>query len=260
MFEIPPFSTKRVDFILGQAASVEEVGKIRESLTPGIIDKLCEEQTAIENERAESFKVETGNKNYDSLMNFFVKKQLYSYLINKSGFRDNLQVDYAFAMIDYQVAKDNFLRALSSQEETGGVIHSFRPINRLQYSDKPAWILMTAPQLIKESGDFSLLNEIVPYFESDKAATVWEHILLTMRYLINDTGKYGLCRQHHADWNDGLEATAETGERESVMVTQQLCYGLLEIEELALEIGDYGVAKEARDAFEDFKKRLNEVA
>ena len=59
--------------------------------------------------------MDTGHPNYDSLMNHFVKKQLYSYLINKSGFRDNLQLDNAMAIVDYPVAEQNLLRALASQ-------------------------------------------------------------------------------------------------------------------------------------------------
>jgi cellobiose phosphorylase len=258
--EIPPHASGRVDFLLGQATSIEEVKAVKASLTTEKLDVLCEEQMEIERKRASAFKVNTGNKNYDGLMNDFVKKQMYSYLINKSGFRDNLQTDCALAMVDYEVAKANFLRALASQYPSGKVIHGFRPLNRLTYSDKPAWILMTAPALIKESGDFSLLEEVVPYFESDESGTVWDHMLRTMRYLINDTGKHGLCRQHHADWNDGLEATAETGERESVMVTQQLCYGLIEMAELAEILGEREVEKEAKEQYEIFKNRLNEVA
>lgn len=258
--EISPHSKGRVDFTLGQATNIQDVKNLRSILSQEKIDAMCEEQMDIEYKRAESFCVGIGNTNYEGLMNHFVKKQMYSYLINKSGFRDNLQLDNALAMVDYEASEQNFLRALGSQYPNGSVIHGFRPINRLQYSDKPAWILLTGPGLIKESGDFSLLEKKVSYFESDEVGTVWEHMLRALRFLAKDTGKHGLCNQHHADWNDGLEATAETGERESVMVTQQLCYGLLEIEELAGIIGDKAVQKECRDLHDRFNKRLNEIA
>ncbi|HUT61000.1 MAG TPA: hypothetical protein VNA25_24395 [Phycisphaerae bacterium] len=185
---------------------------------------------------------------------------MYSYLINKSGFRDNLQVDAAFAMVDYDVARQNFLRALASQFPDGRVPHGFRPLNRLQYSDEPAWILFTAPSLVAESGDLALLEEVVPYFESAEKGTVWDHMLRAMQFLANDLGPNGLCDQHHADWNDGLEATPETGRRESVMVTQQLAYGLREVRAPAEIRGDRAVAAEAGQLYETFARRLNEVA
>ncbi|MFO7956811.1 MAG: hypothetical protein R6X33_06890 [Candidatus Brocadiia bacterium] len=257
---VPPKEMGRADFLLGQAASPDEVAALRSELTPEKLDAMCEEQMAIERERAAKFRVETGHPNRDALMNHFVKKQLYSYLINKSGFRDNLQVDYGIAMVDYDVAEANLLRALSSQYATGAVPHSFRPLNRLQYADKPAWIMLTVPELIKESGDLSLLEKEVPYFESDETDNVWDHMLRAMRFLCDDLGRNGLCDQHHADWNDGLEATREAGERESVMVTQQLCFGLRRVAELARLIGETGVQEEAERRYAEFKRRLNEVA
>lgn len=101
---------------------------------------------------------------------------------------------------------------------------------------------------------------MVPYFESTESGTVWDHALRAMRFLASDTGSHGLCNQHHADWNDGLEATREAGERESVFVTMQLCHGLLEIEELARHVGDRAVQEEACALYADFKNRINTVA
>lgn len=258
--DIQPGETGRADFVIGQAASVKEVKTFRKKLSPERVDEMCENCRQVEEERQKAFHVETGVKNYDALMNIFVKKQLYCYLINKSGFRDNLQVDAAIALTQYEVARDNILRALASQYANGCVPHGFRPLNRLQYSDKPAWILMTVPMMLQESGDFSLLDEEVPYFESDEVGTVWDHMLRAMRFLATDLGRNGLCDQHHADWNDGLEATKEAGERESVFVTQQLCYGLLQVEEIARRIGDEDVETEAKELYKTFSKRLNKVA
>jgi cellobiose phosphorylase len=255
---IAPKKSGRADFLLGQASSLDDVRKVRKQFTEEKLDQLCLEQLAFQRAMARSFTVKTGVKNYDSLMNNFVKHQMYSYLINKSGFRDNLQMDNALCLVDYPVAEANLLRALSSQMPNGQVPHGFRPINRLQYSDKPAWIMLTVPGLVNESGDLSLLEKVVPYFESGDKGTVWDHMLRAMRFLCTDLGKHGLCNQHHADWNDGLEATKETGERESVMVTQQLCYGLLRMEELAKRLGTSDIATEARQQWETFNRRLND--
>ncbi len=258
--DVPAQGTARADFLLGQASSPDEVKQLLGGLTPERLDAMCEEQMAVERERAAKFSVETGHPNLDSMMNHFVKKQMYSYLVNKSGFRDNLQIDNAICIADYEPARDNVLQALASQYADGSVPHSFRPLNRLQYADKPAWIMLTAPGLIKESGDLSLLERDVPYFESDETGTVWDHMLRAMRFLAGDLGANGLCNQHYADWNDGLEATREAGERESVMVTQQLCYGLREVEELGRLIGETAVQEEAWKRYEEFKQRLNDVA
>ena len=257
---IPPKSSRRADFLLGQAADVAEVKRVLKRMTPAKLDAACAEQMNVEKKRASAFAVETGNDQVDGLINHFVKKQMVSYLINKSGFRDNLQNDMGVAMFDYPMARANVLRALASQYPTGNVPHSFRPMNRLQYADKPCWILQVVPSLIKESGDFALLDEVVPYFESNESGTVWDHMLRTMRYLVKDTGEHGLSDQHFADWNDGLEPSEKTGARESVMVTQQVAFGLLEMAELAWRRGEDAVAQEAREWHAILNKRLNTVA
>ncbi len=249
----------RTDFLIGHCEDLDEVKALRGRITPEKLDELCEEQAAVERANASMFTVDTGaeNKDRDALINFFAKKQMYSYLVDKSGFRDNLQNDCGMAMFDYPTVRANFLRALASQKPSGEVLHSFRPLNRKTYADKPAWILMTVPWLIKESGDFALLDEVVPYFESDEKGTVWDHVQRTYRYMSKDIGKRGLSLQHFADWNDGLEPSAETGARESVMVSQQLCHGCLEIEELAGRIGDAAVAAECREAYKTMAEAIN---
>lgn len=257
---IAPGQTERADFILGQTGSTEEVLQLRSRLSPDALDAWCLAAEAVERERANTFTIDVGVPLYNGLFNIFLKKQLYNYLINKSGFRDNLQTDIALALADPQAAQDNFIRALASQYTNGSVPHGFRPLNRQQYSDKPAWILHTLPALIQETGNFELLNRTVPFLESNQSASVWEHALRAMRFLANDTGANGLCDQHHADWNDGLEATEEAGARESVFVTMQLCYGLREMAALARRIGDSAVAQEADASYNIFKERLNTVA
>jgi len=259
-FELAPGEEKRADFILGQTADLEEVKSVKAGLSPAKLDQWCAEAARVEAERANAFRIDVGNDLYNGLFNIFLKKQLYNYLINKSGFRDNLQVDMALAMVDPNVAEGNLVRALASQYADGSVPHGFRPLNRLKYSDKPAWVLQVLPSLIKESGHFDLLEVDVPYFESQETGTVWNHALRAMRYLAEDTGRHGLCRQHHADWNDGLEATLETGERESVFVSMQLVLGAREMAELARRCGDSEAETEAIQVKEEFTRRINEQA
>ncbi len=257
---VPARGRARADFVLGHAASLEEVRRLRAELSPAQLDAWCEEARVELAARAEAFRIRVGHPLYDGLFNIFLKKQLDHYLINKSGFRDNLQTDMALALCDPEAAEANLLRALASQKPDGSVIHGFRPLNRLHYSDKPAWILQVVPEIIKETGRFELLEREVPYFESAERGSVWNHALRALRHLASDTGAHGLCDQHHADWNDGLEATREAGARESVFVTMQLCLGAREMAELARRIGDTAAAREAEQMYDEFKRRINEVA
>ncbi|MGF1484350.1 MAG: GH36-type glycosyl hydrolase domain-containing protein [Opitutales bacterium] len=258
--KIAPGATARVDFLLGPCASKEAVTSLLDETSPEAIEGWVEEQKQQELAWAGQYTVSIGQPHTEALINQWSKHQMVSYLINKSGFRDNLQNDMGVALFDYPMARANLLRALSSQYADGSVPHGFRPLNDKTYSDKPAWILQSVPALIRESGEFSLLDEEVPYYRSNEKGSIWDHMLRAMRYLANDTGENGLCDQHFADWNDGLEPSEETGARESVMVTQQLAFGLLEVQELARRRGDAAIEKEAAEWHAHFSKVLNDVA
>jgi len=136
------------DFMLGQTTGLDDAKRTLGDIAEEKIDQWCVEQEQAEAKRAAMFTVDVGDANHNGIMNHFVKTQLYSYIINKSGFRDNLQLDYALCLADYEAAEDNLLRALSSQYPNGSVPHGFRPINRLQYADKPAWTMLAIPGLV----------------------------------------------------------------------------------------------------------------
>lgn len=257
---LAPGEEARADFILGWADSTGTAAGVRSRFHPDAVDAALRDRIAHEDRQSAAFAVDTGDPDRDALINHFVKHQMMSYLVFKSGFRDNLQNDMGVALFDWPVARANLLRAIASQQLSGHVPHSFRPWNLHHYSDKPAWMLHCVPWCLKESGELSLLDERLPYSDSPVEETVWQHMLRAMRHLVKDTGTNGLCDQHHADWNDGLEPSEKTGARESVMVTQQLCLGLLEVAELARRRGEPEVEREAMDWHAHFNRLLNEVA
>jgi cellobiose phosphorylase len=185
---------------------------------------------------------------------------MYSYLIDKGGVRDNVQNDNGVALFDPATTRANLLKTLTVHKADGSSLHSWRPLNRHHYSDKPFYMLQTVPWYIKETGDFTILDEVVPYFESKETGTVWDHLQRSYRHMASDLGKRGLCLQHHADWNDQLEPSEKTGERESVMVSQQLCAGLLEMAELADRLNDNAIAKECRQLHKEMAEKINRAA
>lgn len=258
--DIPPGGEGRADFLIGSAESPADVAAVRSRMSSGAVDAALAARIACDDLQSAAFQVDTGDGDRDGLINHFSKKAMVSYLVNKSGFRDNLQNDMGVALFDWPVARANLLRAISSQYLSGSVPHGFRPWNRHQYSDKPAWMLHCVPWCLKESGEMSLLDERVAFCDDPRQESVWEHMLRAMRFLVRDTGAHGLCDQHFADWNDGLEPSEKTGARESVMVTQQLCLGLIEVAELASRRGEDAVRREALDWHAHFKTLLNEIA
>ena len=260
--ELPPRGSGRADYLAGPCESLDEVRAIRARLSPARLDALDAEQVQAERVRAAAFRIDTGAANHDrdALINLFAKKQIYSYLIDKGGVRDNLQNDNAVVLFDPATARANILKTLTAHKPDGSSLHSWRPLNRHHYSDKPFYMLQTIPWYIQETGDFSILDERVPFFESSETGTVWEHLQRAYRHLSSDLGKRGLCLQHHADWNDLLSPSETTGERESVMVSEQLCAGLLEMVQLAERRKDSATAAECRKLHADMAAKINQAA
>jgi|GEM_PF-1453161 len=260
--EIPAKGTARLDFLVGIATGPDAIRELRARFTPEAIDEAAAQQADREKTRAGAYQVDTGpaNANRDALFNIFVKKHVYSYLMDKGGVRDNLQNANALVLTDPGTARANILKCLTVQKPDGSSLHSWRPLNRKQYSDKPAWMLQTIPWYVQETGDTSILEEKVPFFESNETGTVMEHLQRSYRWLSNDLGKRGLCRQHYADWNDNLVPSEKTGERESVMVSEQLCAGLLEMSCLADHIGDEAIKTECTNLHRSMADTLNRSA
>ncbi len=90
--------------------------------------------------------------------------------------------------------------------------------------------------LIKETGDFSILDMDIEY-QDEGTATVLEHIKAAVNRLLEDKGPNGLTRIFFADWNDALNITTDH-EAESVMLSEQLCIAMKELSILCRRIGE----------------------
>lgn len=257
---LAPGATARVDFLLGHAPSVEAAAALRATLTPAAIDARLAEVAAHQHRLAEAFTVDTGHPNLDALINHFAKKQVNAYLVNKSGYRDNVQVCYTLGMADEALAETALLRAISAQYAAGWAPHCFRPVSSKQCCDGHVWLFAAIPWHIQQTGDFSFLEKKVRWLDDAEPATVWEHLRRALAWTIKDTRVHGLCDLRAGDWNDGLSPRGDTGGRESVMVTQQLCHGLLEVAALAERIGETTYAAECRAHHAEFARRINEHA
>jgi cellobiose phosphorylase len=259
-FPLPANGTKRLDFLMGYAPSRESVQALKMEWSPEKIDSLHAEVCRYFADMASAYQVDTGHADQDAVINHFVKKQHVAYLARKSGYRDNLQVCSAIDLCDPERSEAGLLTVLSHQYADGHAPHHFRPLSIKHCSDEPAWILMSVPLHVQETGDFGFLEKEIPFMDDKRPAPVWDHLLRAMRYLMEDLGPHGLCNLRDGDWNDGLSPRGYSGVRESVMVTEQLCYGLLHVAELAEHIGETTVVEEAWAAHRRFADRINAVA
>lgn len=163
------------------------------------------------------------------------------------GFRDIMQDCQGFVSLDIAAARARILHALGYQFENGNTIRQYEPDFDEPYMDGAAWIPATIAAYLKESGDFDILQEVVPYYRSNKTDTVLGHMQNGLRFLISHLGEHGLVLWGGGDWNDSLNGCGVRGKGESVWLSMATVKAINEYEEIvarfSLDTTDFERAK-----------------
>ena len=126
------------------------------------------------------------------------------------GFRDSNQDLLGFVHQIPERARERILDLAATQLEDGGCYHQYQPLTKKgnnqmggNFSDDPLWMIMSTAQYIKETGDYSILDEMVPYDNDEsKAQTMMHHLKQSFWHVVNNVGPHGLPLAMRADWND----------------------------------------------------------
>lgn len=128
------------------------------------------------------------------------------------GFRDSNQDLVGMVHIAPEFARQRILDIAATQLPDGGCYHQYQPLTKKGnndigggFNDDPLWLLFGTCAYIKETGDFGILQEKVPFDNvpgSEK--TLLEHLEVSFRKVANNLGPHGLPLIGRADWNDCL--------------------------------------------------------
>ena len=128
------------------------------------------------------------------------------------GFRDSCQDLLGFVHLIPERARQRILDIASTQFKDGSAYHQYQPLTKREnsdigsgFNDDPLWLIAGASAYIRETGDFGILNEMVP-FDNDisTAVPLMEHLKRSLDYIITHKGPHGLPQIGRADWNDCL--------------------------------------------------------
>ncbi len=139
------------------------------------------------------------------------------------GFRDSAQDLLGFVHMIPQRARERILDLAATQMESGGAYHQYQPLTKRgndvvggNFNDDPLWLVLGTVAYLKETGDFSLLDEPVPYDNKPGSETpLYEHLQRSLQYTRDRLGPNNLPLIGRADWNDCLNLntfSAEPGE------------------------------------------------
>ncbi len=128
------------------------------------------------------------------------------------GFRDSNQDLLGFVHLIPERARERIIDIASTQFEDGSAYHQYQPLTKKGnsdigsgFNDDPLWLIAGTSAYVRETGDVSILKELVPYDnDMSVATTLMEHLKRSFDYIVNHKGPHDLPLIGRADWNDCL--------------------------------------------------------
>ena len=171
------------------------------------------------------FTVKSGDERLDRMVNIWNQYQcMITFCFSRSasffesgvgrgmGFRDSNQDLVGFVHQIPSRARQRIIDIASTQFPDGGCYHQYQPLTKRGnndigggFNDDPCWLIFGTVAYIKETGDFSILDEMVPFDnQPGTEVTLFEHLRISFDHVVNNLGPHMLPLIGRADWNDCL--------------------------------------------------------
>ncbi len=273
---------RRAHALLGRFATTEQVDAAFERLRAYWTDLLS------------TYSVESTDDRLDRMVNIWNQYQcMVTFNMSRSasyfetgigrgmGFRDSNQDLLGFVHLVPERARERILDIAATQLPDGSAYHQYQPLTKRGndeigsgFNDDPLWLIAGVAAYLKETGDWSVLDEQVPFDNDESQAdSLFEHLTRSFRFTLDNRGPHGLPLIGRADWNDCLNLncfsttpgesfqTTENkagGAAESLFIAAQFVLYGPDYAEIAERRGLHDVAKEARRAVEDMRTAILE--
>jgi N,N'-diacetylchitobiose phosphorylase len=279
--ELKPGESKELVVLMGIGkAAVEGKKAIQEF---GNIDKVHDEFNKVKkywHSRLEGIKVKTPDPELDHMMNMWnpfnclitytwsrAASLVYSGERNGLGYRDTVQDILGVLHLIPEEAGKRLELMITGQVSSGGAMPVVKPWahnpgeeeppDEEEYrSDDCMWLFNTIPAYVKETGDISFYDKMLPYSDR-REDTVLGHMKQAIKFSLDHMGEHGLPCGLSADWNDCLELGYEG---ETVFVAFQLRYALKTYMEICEMLGKPEEAGWAKPHLDTLDKNLEKHA
>lgn len=269
---LAPGATQTVVFTLGAAADGrEDAGElIRRFTTPEASRQALAAVHAFWARFLDTEHVETPDPALNLMTNIWAKYQAISCrLWGKSGpyqvsagygFRDQLQDSQIFLVSEPDYTRRQILLHASQQFVEGDVLHWWFSIRgggpRTNCSDDLLWLPFILDAYLKETADFAILDEPVPYLNGP-AEPLYDHCKRAIERAFARFSPRGVPLMGDNDWNDGLSAVGTLLKGESFWVAEFLYLILGNFIPLARRRGDEAFARRCEDVRIELAEALN---
>tara|TARA_R110001583_G_scaffold46314_3_gene145385 strand:- start:11144 stop:13579 length:2436 start_codon:yes stop_codon:yes gene_type:complete len=259
--ELQPGESKEYVFVLGYVENKEDEKwesknvinktKAKETIskfnTVEKVDAALAELRTYWDNLLSVYTIDSGEEKLDRMVNIWNQYQcMVTFCFSRSasyfesgigrgmGFRDSNQDLIGFVHQIPERARERIIDIASTQFPDGGCYHQYQPLTKKGnndigggFNDDPMWLILGTTSYIKETGDFSILDEMVP-FDNDMsiARTLFDHLSVSFDHVINNLGPHGLPLIGRADWNDCLNLNCFSNDpNESYQTTENQSEG-----------------------------------
>ncbi len=263
---LKPGEEREIIFVLGagnENTANQVINSYNDSLCGGrdLADLQLEALKSLWHSRLENLQISTPDPNFDNMVNVWNAYQCfitflwsraasfqYCGLRNGLGYRDTVQDIQGIIHLDCNLARERLSLMLSAQVSNGGGLplvkfnhipgkevtpdeseYSKKTGQSFYRADDALWLFPTVMTYIKESGQWSFIDEVIPYADKGEAS-VYTHLKQAIQFNLDRQGSHGFPAGLFADWNDCLRLGAKG---ESMFVAFQLYYALSSFKDFA---------------------------
>lgn len=261
--------------------------------TTAKVDRAFDELKTYWDSLLSVFTLKSGNAKLDRMVNIWNQYQcMITFCMSRSasffesgigrgmGFRDSNQDLVGFVHQIPERARARIIDIASTQFPDGGCYHQYQPLSKRGnndigggFNDDPCWLIFGTVAYIKETGDFSILDEMVPFDnQPGSEVTLFEHLKVSMNHVLNNLGPHGLPLIGRADWNDCLnlncfswdpnesfqttENKSEGSKAESLMIAGLFVVTGKDYVELCRHLGKHEEAERMAQAVSDMEEAV----
>ncbi|MGQ9854142.1 MAG: GH36-type glycosyl hydrolase domain-containing protein [Candidatus Oleimicrobiaceae bacterium] len=250
--DLKPGQSQEVVFLLGAADSVDQAqGLVQKYRSAAAARQTLQEVKDRWAQRLSQCQVTTPDQAFNLMTNIWLGYQAISCRLwgraayyqqsGAFGFRDQLQDSLVWLPLDPGQTRKQILIHAAHQFKDGSVYHWWHPLTetgfRNKVSDNLLWLPFVVAEYLKETGDYSLLEEGIPYLDDSRPAPLWQHCRQALLRALSWRSQRGLPLIGDHDWNDGLNAVGNDMKGESVWLAHFLCKVLDEFSIVASAAG-----------------------
>lgn len=238
--ELKPGETKELIFVLGyveyenredkwESKGVINKSKAKETIakfdTAAKVQAAFDELKAYWDNLLSSYVLKSSEEKLDRMVNIWNQYQcMVTFNFSRSasffesgigrgmGFRDSNQDLVGFVHQIPVRARQRIIDIASTQFSDGGCYHQYQPLTKRGnndigggFNDDPMWLIFGTVAYLKETGDFSILDEAVPFDnQAGTEKSLFHHLTVSFNHVIENMGPHLLPLIGRADWNDCL--------------------------------------------------------